>query len=393
MIEKAFKGNRYYWIWLALLALTAGVGFLSYLKQWDYGLGITGLSRNVSWGLYIANFTFFVGVAASAVMVVLPYYLHNVKSFAKMTILGEFLAIAAVIMSILFIFVDLGQPGRVLNIIRYPSPRSLLFWDMISLNGYLLLNLVIGWSTLDAQNKAEPPAAWVKPLILISIPWAISIHTVTAFIYAGLGARPFWLTALLAPRFLASAFASGPSLLIIMALILKRVAGFDVGKEAIRKISAIVTYALAATLFFILVEVFTVFYSNVPEHSSHLRYLLFGLEGKGSLVPWIWASLGLAGAAFILLIIPPVRRNESALFFLSLAVFASIWIDKGLGLIVPGFTPSPLGEITTYTPTIFEMLITKGIWAFGFLIITLLYKVAISVTMALPAHEDHGHSS
>ena len=392
MIEKAFKGNRYYWIWLALLALTTGVGFLSYLKQWDYGLGITGLSRNVSWGLYIANFTFFVGVAASAVMVVLPYYLHNVKSFAKMTILGEFLAIAAVIMSILFIFVDLGQPGRVLNIIRYPSPRSLLFWDMISLNGYLLLNLFIGWSTLDAQNKGEPPVAWVKPLILISIPWAISIHTVTAFIYAGLGARPFWLTALLAPRFLASAFASGPSLLIIMALVLKRVAGFDVGKEAIRKISAIVTYALAATLFFILVEVFTVFYSNVPEHSSHFRYLLFGLEGKSSLVPWIWASLGLAGAAFILLIIPPVRRNESALFFLSLAVFISIWIDKGLGLIVPGFTPSPLGEITTYTPTIFEMLITKGIWAFGFLIITLLYKVAISVTMALPAHEDHGHS-
>jgi Ni/Fe-hydrogenase subunit HybB-like protein len=392
MIEKAFKGNRYYWIWLALLALTAGVGFLSYLKQWDYGLGITGLSRNVSWGLYIANFTFFVGVAASAVMVVLPYYLHNVKSFAKMTILGEFLAIAAVIMSILFIFVDLGQPGRVLNIIRYPSPRSLLFWDMISLNGYLLLNLVIGWSTLDAQNKGEPPVAWVKPLILISIPWAISIHTVTAFIYAGLGARPFWLTALLAPRFLASAFASGPSLLIIMALVLKRVAGFDVGKEAIRKISAIVTYALAATLFFILVEVFTVFYSNVPEHSSHLRYLLFGLEGKSSLVPWIWASLGLAGAAFILLIIPPVRRNEGALFFLSVAVFVSIWIDKGLGLIIPGFTPSPLGEITNYTPTVPEILITKGIWAFGFLIVTLLYKVAISVTMALPVHEDHGHS-
>jgi Ni/Fe-hydrogenase subunit HybB-like protein len=379
MIEKALRGSRTYWSWIIFLLVVTVAGFFCYLRQWDFGLGITGLSRNISWGLYIANFTFFVGVAASAVMVVLPYYLHNTKAFGKITVLGEFLAVGAVIMSVLFIFVDLGQPARVLNVLLYPTPSSLLFWDMIVLNGYLLLNLLIGWAALDAENKEEPPVGWARPLVFLSIPWAISIHTVTAFIYSGLGARPFWLTALLAPRFLSSAFASGPALLIIMALILKRYTKFDAGREAIQKVAQIAAYALAITIFFFLVELFTVFYSGIPEHREHFEYLLFGLSGRSSLVPWIWGSIILAVLAFVLLVNPSTRKNESILFVACLATFVSIWIDKGLGLIVPGFVPSPLGEITTYIPTLPEILITAGIWACGFLVISILYKVTLGV--------------
>jgi len=379
MIEKALRGSRSYWLWMLFLLVVAAAGFLSYLRQWDIGLGVTGLSRNISWGLYIANFTFFVGVAASAVMVVLPYYLHDTKAFGKITVLGEFLAVGAVIMSVLFVFVDLGQPSRVLNVLLYPSPSSLLFWDMIVLNGYLVLNLLVGWASLDAEHKAEPPASWVKPLVLLSIPWAISIHTVTAFIYSGLGARPFWLTALLAPRFLSSAFASGPALLIMMALILKKGTKFDAGKEAIQKVAQIVTYGLLVTLFFFLVETFTVFYSALPAHEEHFVYLLFGLAGKSDLVPWMWGSLMLTVLALVLLINPATRRNEPLLFLACIATFVSIWIDKGLGLIVPGFSPSPLGEITLYAPTAPEILITAGVWALGFLVISVLYKLVIEV--------------
>ena len=125
MIEKALKGGKGYRAWLLFLLAVAAAGFVSYLHQWSHGLSVTGLSRNVSWGLYIANFTFFVGVAASAVTVVLPYYLHNVKEFGRITILGEFLAVPAVIMSLLFIIVDLGRPDRAFNLILHPSPQSL----------------------------------------------------------------------------------------------------------------------------------------------------------------------------------------------------------------------------------------------------------------------------
>lgn len=377
MIEKAFKGGRFYWSWIGWLALLSTPGFLCYLSQLSTGLAVTGMGRNVSWGLYIANFTFFVGVAASAVCVVLPYYLHDVKAFGKITVLGEFLAVSAVVMSILFIFVDLGQPARVLNIILYPSPRSLLFWDMIVLNGYLFLNLVTGWSTLDAEYKAEPPLPWVRGLIVLSIPWAVSIHTVTAFIYAGLAGRPFWLSALLAPRFLASAFASGPSLLIVAALAMRRFARFDVGREAIDRVATIVTYALATMLFFFLVEIFTVFHGAIPEETIHFRFLLFGLDDNYSLVPWAWAWIVLAAGAFVLLLTR--RKDERALVVACVAVFVAMWIDKGLGLIVPGFVPSPLGEVTTYSPTVREVMITAGIWGLGALLMTVLFKTVIAV--------------
>jgi molybdopterin-containing oxidoreductase family membrane subunit len=379
MLGKALTGGKKYWMWIILLGAVILAGFASYLLQLKFGLGITGMGRNVSWGLYISNFTFFVGVAASAVMVVLPYYLHNYKEFGKITVFGEFLAVSAVIMTILFIFVDLGQPARVLNIIRYPSPESILFWDMIVLNIYLLLNLVIGWQTLNAERNAEPQPAWIKPLVILSIPWAISIHTVTAFIYSGLSARPFWLTAILAPRFLASAFASGPAILILLCFIVKKLTRFDAGREVIQKIAQIIAYAMVINIFLSLVEIFTVFYSNIPEHSLYARLLLFGINGHLLLSPWVWISFVLGWASAILLVNPQTRKNDTILMAACIAIIISIWIEKGLGLVVSGFIPSPLGEITRYMPTTHEIAITAGIYGIGILVLTVLIKIAIAV--------------
>ena len=249
MLDKAIDGSRTYWAWILLLMGIAGVGVVSYLYQLKYGLGITGLSRDVSWGFYIAQFTFLVGVAASAVMLVIPYYLHDYKKFGKIVILGEFLAVSAVIMCVLFIFVDLGQPMRVMNVMLHPTPWSVMFWDMVVLMGYLGLNIFIGWTVLAAERKQVAPPKWIKPFIYLSVPWAVSIHTVTAFLYAGLPGRHFWLTAIMAPRFLASAFAAGPALLIILCLIVRNVSKFDPGKEPIQTLAKIVAYAMTANVF------------------------------------------------------------------------------------------------------------------------------------------------
>lgn len=379
MLEKTLSGDLKYWTWIAVLLAVIATGGYFYLQQLNYGLGITGLSRDVSWGFYIAQFTFLVGVAASAVMVVLPYYLHNFKAFGKMTILGEFLAIAAVTMCVMFIIVDLGQPARAVNIMLHPSPGSILFWDMIVLNGYLLLNFVISRVSLIAERKGEAPPSWIKPVILLSIPWAVSIHTVTAFIYSGLAARPFWLTAILAPRFLASAFSSGPSLLILLCLLLRRLTRFDAGKEAIQKLALIVTYAMLINIFFVLMEVFTALYSNIPEHAEHLRYLYLGLHGHHELVRWMWASTGLSLLAVLILLNPGLRERPAVLGFACTIVIIAIWIEKGLAMVVAGFVPSPLGKVTTYTPTAPELLISLAIYGVGALILTLLYKIALSV--------------
>ncbi len=383
MFEKAVVGSRRYWLWLLGLFAVIGVGFLCYLRQFHYGLGITGLSRDVTWGIYIAQFTFLVGIAASAVMVVLPYYLHDYKVFGKITILGEFLAMAAVTMCMLFVFVDMGQPTRVVNIILHPTPNSIMFWDMISLSGYLILNAVIAYVTLSAERKGVAPPDWIKPVILLSIPWAISIHTVTAFLYNGLPGRSFWLTAIMAPRFLASAFSSGPALLILLCLIIRKLTWFDVGREPIQKLSLIVTYAMIINVFFVLMEVFTVFYSGIPEHKHHFQYLFAGLDGHASLVPWMWTSVILSVVAVLLKIKPSYRRNETTLAVTCVLVFVSLWIDKGIGLIVGGFVPSPLGAITEYAPTLPEIGITLAVWALGCLLITVFYKITLSVRESL----------
>jgi molybdopterin-containing oxidoreductase family membrane subunit len=296
-----------------------------------------------------------------------------------MVILGEFLAVSAVAMCALFIFVDMGQPRRVLNVMLHPTSNSVMFWDMTVLMGYLVLNLVIGWTTFDAERKGAPAPKWVKPLIYLSIPWAVSIHTVTAFLYAGLSARPFWLTAILAPRFLASAFASGPSLLIILALILRRFTSFDPGKEAIQQLARIVTYAMLISVFFFGVELFTGVYSNAPHHVHAFEYMFYGLDGYNALVPWMWTSTIINVTVAIILVFPNVRRNESALLALCVAVILGIWIEKGMGLIVTGFIPNPLNQIREYDPTGIEVMVTLGVYAIGFLILTALYKIVVSV--------------
>ncbi len=379
MLETTLKGTKRYWGLLATFAVVMGIGFLIYLKQFDFGLGITGMSRDVSWGFYIAQFTFLVGVAAGGVMVVIPYYLHDYKKFGKITILGEFLAIAAIVMCLLFIVIDLGQPMRILNVWLHPSPGSVLFWDTIVLNGYLFLNLLVGWIVLQSERNSVAPPKWIKPFIYLSIPFAFGIHTVTAYLYCGLPGRHFWLTAILAPRFLASAFAAGPSFLILLCFIVRKYSKFDPGKEAIQALSKIITYAIIANVFFLVCEVFVAMYSGIPSHMDHIKYLFVGLHGHGVLVPWMWASVILMLLAIILLVNPVTRRNESVLMAACIFVFAGTWIDKGLGMIAGGFVPSPLHHVNEYIPSFLEVILSLSVWATGFFVLTILFKMAVSV--------------
>ncbi|MHB8066595.1 MAG: sulfate reduction electron transfer complex DsrMKJOP subunit DsrP [Desulfobaccales bacterium] len=385
MLEKALIGTKRYYLLLAVLAGIFAVGFLFYLQQLKFGLGITGMGRDVSWGFYIAQFTYLVGVAASAVMVVLPYYLHNYKAFGRVTILGEFLAVAAVTMCVTFVLVDMGRPDRVFNVFKYPTPNSVMFWDIIVLNGYLVLNILIGWNVLECERHSVAPPKWIKILSYVSIPWAVSIHTVTAFLYAGLPGRGYWLTAIMAPRFLSSAFAAGPSLLILLCLLVRKYTKFDPGREQIQSLAKVVTYAVLINVFFFFCEVFTVFYSQIPDHMLHFQYLFAGIGDKARLVPFMWFSIVGMTITAILLTNPKLRRNENTLAALCGMVIITTWIDKGLGLMTGGFVPNPMEKITEYAPTIPEALITLGVWAMGFLVLTLLYKVAVSIKEELKA--------
>ncbi|MCP3915774.1 MAG: polysulfide reductase NrfD [bacterium] len=375
----AFVGDWRYHLWMAILTAIALFGLNAYAKQLVHGLSTTGMTDEVSWGLYIANFTFLVGMAAAAAMLVIPVYVYRNRELHDLVIFGELLAVAAIIMCLAFVTVDLGRPDRFLHLFRrFNFPLSMLTWDVIVLNGYLLLNLhICGYLIYCAYRRRAPGRLFYVPFVFFAIVWAISIHTVTAFLYVGLGGRPFWNSAIIAPRFLASAFAAGPAFLILSFWPLDRFTRYEVSPAAIRTLRGIVTVALLINVFLLVCEVFVEFYTG-SAHGVSMRYLFFGLHGNTALVPWIWTAVGLNLLALVLLMTPLTRRWP----FLNLACAAlivGIWIEKGMGLIIPAFIPTPLGDIVEYTPTWNETLVCLGIWAFGLLLYTIFVRITIPV--------------
>ena len=377
------RGGRLYWSWITVLWVIILLGRMFYARQLEHGLIVTGMTDQVSWGAYIANFTYLVGVAAAAVMLVIPAYVFHRDDIKHVVLVGEGAAVAAVLMAILFVVVDLGRPDRLWHMLpllgRFNFPASLLAWDVFVLNGYLVLNLAIPFYILFSHYRGrEPRERAYLPWVLVSIAWAIAIHTVTAFLFSANAGRPFWHTAILGPRFLASAFTSGPALILLALQVIERVTPFRVRAAVIDFLGLVVTIALQINLFLVGVEMFTEFYAATEENHA-ATYLYFGLHGARRLVPWIWSALALNLAAVTVLTIHPLRRRRWLLNGACALAIVGVWIEKGMGLIVPGFVPTPLGEILEYAPTAAELFVSLGIWAVGALVFTLLTKVAVAV--------------
>lgn len=390
-LHVATEGSWAFYLWMTVLTAVALVGANAWAVQVRDGMARTGMSDHVSWGLYVANFTFCVGLAAGGVMMVIPAYLYHDEQMHDVVIVGEILAIAAIIMSTLSVVVDLGRPDRFWHLIpgpgRFNWPMSMLTWDVIVLNVYLLLNLhVVGYLLFMRFLGRKPNPRWYVPFVMLSIVWAVSIHVVTAFLYCGLGGRPFWNTALLAPRFLASAFVSGPAFLILSLHVIRRVSTFHVGGGAIHTLVQIIRVSMCINLLMLVSELFTIFYTG-GGHVAAARYLYFGEHGHNALVGWIWTSLALNALGCVLFLSPAAVRRTWLLNLACVCCFVGIWIEKGMGLIIPGFVPSTLHEVIEYTPTLTEWKITAGIWAFGLLVFTVILKVAIAVFSSPTTHE------
>jgi len=377
------RGSPLYYAWLAVLGILIAIGGMAYAGQFQDGLIVTAMRDQVSWGYYIGNFTFLVGVAAAAVVLVIPAYVYNWKPIKEIVILGELLAIAALAMCMLFVLVDIGRPDRLLHILPFTGslniPSSLLAWDVCVLNLYFALNLgVVTYLLLSLFRRREPNPYIFMPLVLFSIPMAVGIHSVTAFVYNGLPGRPFWNSAILAPRFLASAFCSGPALMLILLQILRRTAKLNLRMDAIWKIAELMAYAMFINLFFMGAEVFKEVYSNT-QHLQHMKYLYLGLHGKQPLVGWAWISVVCSVTAFFLFLIPATRKNVLTLNLGCVLIWCGVYIEKGVGLVVPGFTPSTLGEIYTYYPSRTEFLVGCGIFGVGALLFTWMSRVGIAI--------------
>lgn len=383
IMQRLFIGPSIYYAWVLFLTAMIGLGIWAYGSQFKAGLTITGMTDQVSWGLYIGNFTFLVGVAAAAVLLIIPAYIYDFGPIKEITILGEILAISALIMCMLFVTLDLGHPERVWHLLPFigtPNfPSSLLDWDILVLNGYLFINIFISSYLLTMIYLGKKEKKWLyMPLVMLSIPWAVGIHTVTAYLYNGMGARPFWNTAILAPRFLASAFCSGPAFSMIVFQLIRKFTKFKVKDAALFKIAEMVCIAMAINLMLLGAEVFKELYTDT-WHKAPLIYMFVGLHGHTGVVNWIWTALAFNILGFLLFLIPVTKKNFVSFNLACVLIVVGVWIEKGLGFIVPGFIPTPLGEIWEYAPQMPEIMITVGVWGIGLLFYTLAVKIAIPI--------------
>lgn len=386
------RGSRAYFAWLAFLGAMILVGLNGYSQQFKVGLLATNMRDQVSWAFYIGNFTFLVGVAAAAVLLVVPAYVYNWKPIKEVAILGELLAVSAIVMCLLFVLVDMGRPDRLWEIIPLiggPNlPSSILAWDTVVLNTYLLVNFVVVTHLIyKAFMKQDYNHRLVVPLVMLSIPLAVSIHTVTAFVYNGLGGRPFWNSSILAPRFIISAFCSGPAILLVLFQVLRRTTEFRISDEAIWKVAELMAYAMFFNLFLLGAELFKEYYTN-SEHLVYTEYMYSGLRGHRAIVPFSWLALFCNVSAFLLFLVPQSRRHPVTLNLGCLLIYAGVYIEKGMGLVIPGMTPDTLGEIYEYTPTATEVQVACGVFGIGFLVYTLLVKVSIPILLGKYSIDD-----
>jgi len=377
------KGSKAYYCWVLFLLVLMAIGASAYVRQLDEGLIISNMRDQVSWGFYISNFTFMVGVAAAAVLLVIPAYVYEWGPIKEFAVLGELLAVSAIVMCLLFVTVDIGHPERFWHLIPKLGllnfPQSLLAWDVVVLNTYLVLNLTISIYILyNLYYKREPNHNFYTPLVLLSIPSAISIHTVTAFLYNGLGARPFWNSSILVPRFLASAFCSGPAFMLLIFLLVRKYTKFKIKDEAIQKVAEIMAYAMFINLLLLGAEIFKEYYT-ATVHLDSFQYLFQGLHGHSALVPYIWTAMIFNITAFFLFLVPSTRKNPITLVIGCVLVFVGVYIEKGMGLVIPGFIPDTLHEIYEYSPSNTELMLAMGIWATGLFVYTMLLRVAIPI--------------
>lgn len=392
-IGLVLHGSHLYWAWLGFLGALVAWGGLAYLEQLGSGLIVTNMRDQVSWAFYIGNFTFLVGVASSTVALLIPAYVYDWGPTRHIAILGENLAISAIVTSLLFVVVDMGRPERFWHLMpfvgRLNFPQAVLAWDVVVLNIYLVLNLIVVGYVLGCRltGRRERPRI-THGLIFLTIPAALVVHTITAFIYTSCVGRPYWNTAILVPRFICSAICSGPAIMLVLLQILQKTTKLAVKDEAISKIAEIMAYAMFLSLCMQAEEFFTELYAE-GAHAIHLRYLFFGLEGHHALVPFAWASVATGAVSFVLLAVPWTRRNPVTLNAGCLLAYASVYIEKGMGTIVPAFTPDQLGGIYEYAPTLTELRIGAAIFAIGFLVFTVLCKVTVPIL----THEFHAYAA
>ncbi len=405
-------GRRALALWIGLLLILIAAGVAAFAYQFATGLVVTGMRNTVMWGNYILFFMFFVGLSAGGLIVASAGRLFGVKAFKPITRLAVLEATIAVVLAATFILPDLGRPERLLNIFLFFNPTSPMIWDITIVIVYMGLSAFYVWlyaradlarrgswlalgtgtseRTLAREERLKSAMAWV------ALPAAILLHSITAWIFGLQISRGFWYSSIMAPMFITSALVSGMGLVILLALVLRRLGRLRFEDDLVAMLGGLLGTFIAVEAFLVFAEYLTASYPGAPEGAAVARMLV------GPYAPLFWFEVGVGlGLPFVVLAIRRLRRDPRAVAAASGVAILGIFVHR-LNLVLNGLSYAniqlppglPVGvdqgagtSFATsywYVPTAVEWLIVAGILAFG----ALLFTIAVRV---LPMQEPEAH--
>ncbi len=397
----SIKGGSKYYAWLLFLGFFILVGSYTAYRQLTGGLILTGATDQVTMESFFANFIFTAHIAAAAVLVVAPGYLYHRKDMKELAVLGEIVAMVFVATGITFILFHMGRPDRTWHMVPgigfLNFPNSMLSFDTIVLNVYLFLNLFgvvyILYKKYTGTFREKEMSRWFTAIVFLAIAWGPLIHIVTAFVLASNARISPWDTAVLPFAFLTMAGASGPALIVLIFLLVRKYTKLVINDPVIDLMTTIIAWSLGILMLVFAAEIFTVLYSGT-EHSASMKFSMFGHNGLNMFVPWFWVIMGALVGSFIALLFRKVRHSYDLwLPLVNVVIFFAILLEKPMILVFPAFSPSPLGEYTEYHVTLIEFFNVLLVWALGFLFLTLILKGAIGILTGEVRHDKSSVAS
>jgi molybdopterin-containing oxidoreductase family membrane subunit len=402
-------------VWLALLgaALAAGLGAWAY--QLANGLAVTNMRNPMMWGLYITLFMYFVGLSAGGLIVASAGRLFGATRLKPVVRLAVIEATVAVMIAALLLLPDIGRPDRVWHLLRYPNLTSPLVWDLTIVTVYFLISATYVWvytradlarrGSLLALGTGTSPADERRDermkglLAAVGLPSAILLHSITAWIFGLQISRGFWYSAIMAPLFIASALVSGTGLMILLALVVRRIGRVAFRNELVAYLGGLLAVFIAVEGFLVFSEMLTAAYPGAGFEADPVRRLLTG-PYRGFF--WFEVIAGLV-VPFVLLAVRRWRMDARLVAVASVLAVAGILVHRinivlnGLSYATVPFPPGvPVGtaqpEGTTsfmlsyfYHPSLIEYLVAGGVLAFGALVFT-------ALVLVLPLRET-GHGA
>lgn len=380
------RGDLRFWIAIGVLGAAVAFGIYAYVYQLQRGLWVTGLNQKVSWGFYIINCVFFIGISYGGAMTSAILRLTNARWRAPLTRIAEATAVAALLVGAVFPLVDLGRPDRFLNVLLYAQVGSPIVWDVVAIGTYLLASLVflylplipdlaiargsldprarvlrrvysilsLGWRGTPGQERALQRGVGIMAVLII--PLAVSVHSVLAWLFA-VTSRGAWHSTIFAPLFVLAAVLSGVAAVILVVAAFRNVYGLQafITARHFRYLSYLLVALGMGYLYFMISEYLTEGYVMSEEVAPVLESVFLGQYAAAF---WTFAVGGLVLPLFIAGM--PGRFPVARACVAGALVIAGMWLKRFL-IVVPGMAgPIMPWEWGRYSPTWVEAAITIG---------------------------------